>query len=65
MRMRFFSIPALDPEAAQEELNRFLGSHRIVTVERQLAQDGMASFWAIGGSPGEGSPVLLRDRHGC
>lgn len=47
MRLAFFAIPALHPEHPTEELNRFLGSHRVVRVERELVQAGAASFWAV------------------
>jgi superfamily II DNA helicase RecQ len=47
MRLEFFAIPALDPEPAEEVLNRFLTTHRVVEVERRLVEDGSASFWAV------------------
>lgn len=47
MRLRFFTIPVYDPEAAHAELDRFLATHRVVTVDRQLIDDGPRSAWAI------------------
>ncbi len=47
MRLHFFAIPALDPGDAQAELDGFMGSHRVVGVDRQLVQDGPGSFWAV------------------
>jgi len=47
MKYKFFSVPAGDPLDAQQELNAFLGSHKIAAVEKSLVQDGMQSFWAI------------------
>ena len=47
MRLRFFSIPAAAPDAAEAALNQFLAAHRISHVERQLVADGAASFWAV------------------
>jgi len=47
MKYEFFSIPALDPGPDQEELNAFISSHRIATVEKQFVTNGEQSFWAI------------------
>lgn len=46
MRLRFFRIPVLDSAAAEAELDRFLTSHRVIELERQLVVDGPRS-WAI------------------
>ena len=47
MKLKFFAIPALAPEAAEAELNRFLDSHRVSHIERQFLADAAASFWAV------------------
>jgi superfamily II DNA helicase RecQ len=47
LKYRFFHIPALDPAAETEALNRLLGQHRTLAVERHLVADGQASFWAL------------------
>jgi superfamily II DNA helicase RecQ len=47
MKLKFFTIPAVSPEAAEADLNRFLGAHRVSHVERHFTADGAASFWAI------------------
>ncbi len=47
MRVKFFAIPALDPADAVDELNRFLASHRVLSIDRQLVADGGGSFWAV------------------
>jgi len=47
VKYRFFQVPARDPGAEAEVLNRFLGQHRILSVERQLIADGQMSFWAL------------------
>jgi superfamily II DNA helicase RecQ len=47
LKYRFFHIPAVDPAAETEALNRFLGQRRILAVERHLIDDGQASFWAL------------------
>jgi hypothetical protein len=47
MKYQFFQIPALEPTARAEELNRLLGQHRILSVDRHLVADGGRSFWAL------------------
>ncbi len=47
MRIKCFAIPALTPEAAAEEVSKFLASHRILTVDREFIADGPASHWAL------------------
>lgn len=47
MKLKFFTIPVAASESAEVELNRFLATHRIAGVERQLIVDGAASLWAI------------------
>ena len=47
MQFKFFTIPAMsgDTERAEEELNRFLRGHRILSVQRELVSNGMQSGW--------------------
>jgi len=47
MRLYFATIPVFGGAEAAEELNRFLAGHRVVSVERELVQDGGASAWAV------------------
>lgn len=47
MRMRFFQIPLRDATEAAADFNRFLSSHRIVSVDRELVHDGENSAWAV------------------
>ena len=47
MKLQFFSIPAVSPDRAQEEFNRFVASHRVARVEKELIADGAASFWSV------------------
>ena len=42
MKLKFYAIPALAPEAAETELNRFFDSHRVFHIERQFLADGAA-----------------------
>jgi len=59
MQLKFFTIPVHGNDASQEDLNRFLNAHRIVSVERSFVQDGANSAWALCVSyepSGEGRP---------
>lgn len=47
MQMAFYSIPARGDAGMQEDLNRFLRSHRVLTVHREFVAQGDNSFWAL------------------
>jgi superfamily II DNA helicase RecQ len=47
MKYCFFSIPATTPDEAQEAMNRFCATHRVVHVEKQFVQDAERSYWAL------------------
>ena len=47
MKLQFFAIPAIAPDQAQTEFNRFVASHRVARVEKELITDGAASFWSV------------------
>ena len=47
MALRFFVVPVRDSASAEQELNRFLASHKVLSIDRQLIDQGMNSFWAI------------------
>jgi superfamily II DNA helicase RecQ len=55
MQMMFFAIPARCDGGLQEDLNRFLRSHRVMTVHRELVAQGDNSFWALAVEYMEGS----------
>ncbi len=42
-----FSIPALNPEPAQTELNTILGRERVLALRREFIQGGANSQWAL------------------
>jgi len=66
MQQRFFTVPLRGGESVTGELNRFLASHRILAVDRQLGHDGSTSVSAICVSDepagGEGVPSPRRGR---
>jgi superfamily II DNA helicase RecQ len=47
MQLKIFSVPALHPAAAVEEMNGFLRAHRILSLEKQLVGSDAAAFWAV------------------
>ena len=67
MANRFFAIPVHDHSDAKAQLNAFLGSHRVVAIDRRFVDQGVQSFWAIcvdyiAGSPGKGGSNASRER---
>lgn len=47
MKLHFFTVVAMSPEADQDSLNAFLANHRVVTVDKELVQQGVESFWTV------------------
>ncbi len=47
MRFHFVAIPVQGGAGAEEALNAFLGSHRLLSLKRHLIADGAQSIWAI------------------
>ncbi len=47
MALRFFLIPIQDLDAATAELNSFLSSHKILTIDRNWVDLGSNSYWAL------------------
>ena len=47
MRIQFFTVPIHSADDVAAELNAFLSSHRVVSVDRQFVADGPNSCWAI------------------
>lgn len=47
IQMKFFTIPVKSVEENEVELNRFLGSHKILTIKREFVNNGYNSFWSV------------------
>ena len=69
MALRFFVVPVNDSGAFEQDLNGFLASHKVVSIDRRLIDQGPNSFWAIcvdylRHAPGETNrnPNLSRNR---
>lgn len=46
MQLRFFQIP-VDGGAAEEELNKFLRSHRVLRIDREMTRRESSPAWAV------------------
>jgi superfamily II DNA helicase RecQ len=47
MKLKFFSVNALDPEADQDSLDCFCNSHRLVSVDKRFVENGEFCFWSV------------------
>ena len=47
MSFKFFTISLREVSSGESELNAFLGSHRVLGVDRQFVDVGANSFWAL------------------
>lgn len=47
MQLKFFRIPANDPNPFGDELNAFLRGHRILEVQRELVREDGSAWWAV------------------
>ncbi len=47
MAFKFFIIPVRDANAAEAELNAFLGRHKVLSVDRRWVEQGTDSFWSV------------------
>ena len=45
MQLKLFILPVKNLSAAEAEMNAFLRSHRVLTVNKELVVDGENSFW--------------------
>jgi ribonuclease D len=47
MQYRFFVIPLKNPDEAVDDLNRFLRSSRVLSVQKEFVAQGDNSFWTL------------------
>ncbi len=64
MQYRFFTIPIFESDDSEAALNAFLGTQRVVHVDRHLIQDGRNSVWAICIGYQDGAPRASKDKRG-
>lgn len=69
MAQRFFIVPVQSSESAEAELNEFLSSHKVMTIDRRWVDLGANSFWAFcidfipaGNAPNARSSQVTRSR---
>ena len=63
MEIRVFTIPIHDRQSV-DELNGFLASHRVVSINREFIPDGQNSAWSICVTVQTGEPPRLNVDHG-
>jgi superfamily II DNA helicase RecQ len=68
MPFKFFVVPIRDSGAAEEELNAFLRSHRVLSIDRRWIEQGTDSCWCLcvdyGETPGGISGPASRKNRG-
>lgn len=47
MQIKVFSVPAMGGEAANEELNKFLRSKKVLQVDQEMVQVGGTAYWCF------------------
>jgi hypothetical protein len=47
MASRFFTVPIQNAEQAEAELNGFLRSHKVLSIDRRWVEQGSTSFWTF------------------
>lgn len=47
MKYKLITIEALHPERGEQELNSFLGSHKIISVEKKCCQTKQQLYWTF------------------
>lgn len=58
MSLAFFTVPIFHSQPAQDELNRFLATARVLRIDRQFVDAGAASAWALCVETAEGPGPL-------
>ena len=46
MQLKVFSISVVNPGDMEEEANRFLRAHRVMTIDRQFTAEG-GGYWTV------------------
>ncbi len=47
MKIKVLSISILDPKPGEEELNHFIASHQIVSIDKEFARFEQNAFWSF------------------
>ena len=47
MRIKLFTIPLLECDKGEKEINDFCAAHSIATIEKHFVADGHNSFWVF------------------
>ena len=58
MQVKIFTLPIHGSEQMEEDVNRFLRSHRVMTVDRQFSPDG-GGYWTLFVTYQDGQPSAV------
>lgn len=58
MPIKFFAVPALEPGEIENDLNRFVRAHRVVSIERHLVLPADRPVWCLAVEYVEHAPAL-------
>ena len=47
MQIKLFTIPIIDNEIEQSEMNRFLAGHKILTIDNHLVSNDGGAYWCF------------------
>lgn len=47
MKLRFFSVDALEPDTDQEAIDDFCTRHRLVSVDKRFVERGEFCYWSV------------------
>ena len=70
MTFRFFTVPIRGCAATERELNAFLRSHQVLSIDRRFVDQGTGSFWSLcidylecdAASPSTARPAGIRSK---
>lgn len=58
MQYRVFFVRAVGDDFSEEELNTFLRSHQITSVQKRFVEDGLNSYWSLCVEYGDGGKSI-------
>ena len=47
MQIKLFTIPTLESESANEEMNKFLRSHQVIGLQQEFVPDKNGAYWCF------------------
>ncbi|MGI6303883.1 MAG: HRDC domain-containing protein [Verrucomicrobiota bacterium] len=62
MQLKFFAVPTIDSLSMEDEVNQFIRSHQVVSIQREIAQQGSNIHWAICIEYQDGNQTFKKNR---